>query len=194
MNIKIKHFQKKTPYSSSGKNKLLATLGLVASLGIAGCETTSVTSGVVAVPESSSSAEAPEGGVLVMPESSSSEEPPLAGEIQMPESSSSAEIILQPTEIPLSGDVLYTGESSSSIELIKLDPIDTDPPMSGIIAVPIETFSSMSSSSSEEPPLSGGVQVIDSSSSTDSPKAGIVEIPESSSSTNASLDDESLIL
>lgn len=186
MNIKIKHFQKKTPYSSSGKNKLLATLGLVASLGIAGCETTSVTSGVVAVPESSSSTEAPE--------SSSSEEPPLAGEIQMPESSSSAEIILQPTEIPLSGDVLYTGESSSSIEVIKLDPIDTDPPMSGIIAVPFESSSSMSSSSSEEPPLAGGVQIIDSSSSTDSPKAGIVEIPESSSSTNASLDDESDIL
>ena len=183
MNIKIKHFQKKTPYSSSGKNKLLATLGLVASLGIAGCETTSVTSGVVAVPESSSSAEAPEGGVLVMPESSSSEEPPLGGEIIMPESSSS-------TEVP---------ESSSSIKTpIPIGGVPVDPiqPLAGTIIefYPFESSSSVSSSSSEEPPLSGGVQIIDSSSSTDSPKAGIVEIPESSSSTNASLDDESLIL
>ncbi len=166
MNIKIKHFQKKTPYSSSGKNKLLATLGLVASLGIAGCETTSVTSGVVAVPESSSSAEAPEGGVLVMPESSSSTE--------VPESSSSIK-----TPIPIGG--------------VPVDPIQ---PLAGTIIefYPFESSSSVSSSSSEEPPLSGGVQIIDSSSSTDSPKAGIVEIPESSSSTNASLDDESLIL
>src|SRR5574344_1778962 len=146
MNIKIKHFQKKTSYSNSGKNKLLAALGLMASLGIAGCETTS-TSGDPVMPETLSSAEVP--------------------------------------------------ESSSSAELINLEPIHiyTDPPMSGIIEVyRFESSSSVSSSSSEEPPLAGGVQIIDSSSSTDSPKAGIVEIPESSSSTNASLDDESLIL
>src|SRR5574344_300344 len=125
MNIKIKNFQKKNPYSNSGKNKLLAALGLAASLGIAGCETTS-TSGDPVMPETLSSAE--------VPESSSSEEPPLAGEIQMP-------------------------ESSSSIELIKLEPIDiyTDSPMSGIIEVyRFESSSSVSSSSSEEPPLAGG--------------------------------------
>ena len=113
MNIKIKHFQKKNPYSNSGKNKLLAALGLAASLGIAGCETTS-TSGDPVMPETLSSAEVPESssstGLIEMPESSSSEEPPLAGEITLP-------------------------ESSSSIELIKFEPIDidTDPPMSGII-------------------------------------------------------------
>ena len=179
MNIKIKHFQKKNPYSNSGKNKLLATLGLVASLGIAGCETTSVTSGDPAMPESSSST-----GLIEMPESSSSvEEPPLGGEIQMPESSSS-------TEVP---------ESSSSIKTpIPIGGVPVDPiqPLAGTIieVYRFESSSSVSSSSSEEPPLAGGVQIIDSSSSTDSPKAGIVEIPESSSSTNASLDDESLIL
>ena len=168
MNIKIKNFQKNNPYSNSGKNKLLAALGLMASLGVSGCDITEQPlSGDPAMPESSSST-----GLIEMPESSSSEEPPLAGEITLP-------------------------ESSSSIELIKIEPIDidTDPPMSGIIEFyPFESSSSVSSSSSEEPPLSGGVQIIDSSSSTDSPKAGIVEIPESSSSTNASLDDESLIL
>src|SRR5574344_1610940 len=92
MNIKIKNFQKKNPYSNSGKNKVLAALGLAASLGIAGCETTS-TSGDPVMPETLSSAE--------VPESSSSEEPPLGGEIIMPESSSS-------TEVP---------ESSSSIDI-----------------------------------------------------------------------------
>lgn len=174
MNIKIKHFQKKNPYSNSGKNKLLAALGLAASLGIAGCETTS-TSGDPVMPETLSSAE--------VPESSSSEEPPLGGEIIMPESSSS-------TEVP---------ESSSSIKTpIPIGGVPVDPiqPLAGTIieVYRFESSSSVSSSSSEEPPLAGGVQIIDSSSSTDSPKAGIVEIPESSSSTNASLDDESLIL
>jgi hypothetical protein len=79
MNIKIKNFQKKIPYSNSGKNKLLAALGLAASLGIAGCETTSVTSGDPAMPESSSST-----GLIEMPESSSS--------VEEPESSSSIDI------------------------------------------------------------------------------------------------------
>lgn len=172
MNIKIKNFQKKNPYSNSGKNKLLAALGLAASLGIAGCETTS-TSGDPVMPETLSSAE--------VPESSSSEEPPLGGEIIMPESSSS-------TEVP---------ESSSSIKTpIPIGGVPVDPiqPLAGTIIYVKGSSSSVSSSSSEEPPLAGGVQIIDSSSSTDSPKAGIVEIPESSSSTNASLDDESLIL
>ena len=38
MNIKIKNFQKKNPYSNSGKNKLLAALGLMAFLGVSGCD------------------------------------------------------------------------------------------------------------------------------------------------------------
>ena len=139
MNIKIKHFQKKTPYSSSGKNKLLATLGLVASLGIAGCETTSVTSGVVAVPESSSSAEAPEGGVLVMPESSSSEEPPLAGGVQIIDSSSS-------TDSPKAG-VIEMPESSSSSD-VTVNPVDIGEPLGGTIQMPTPR-----SSSSTEAPL-----------------------------------------
>ena len=167
MNIKIKNFQKKNPYSNSGKNKLLAALGLMASLGVSGCDIT----------------EQPLSGDPAMPESSSSEEPPLGGEIIMPGSSSS-------TEVP---------ESSSSIKTpIPIGGVPVDPiqPLAGTIIefYPFESSSSVSSTSSEEPPLSGGVQIIDSSSSTDSPKAGIVEIPESSSSTNASLDDESLIL
>ena len=75
MNIKIKHFQKKTPYSSSGKNKLLATLGLVASLGITGCDITGEPlSGNPAMPESSSSTVVPLSGLIEMPESSSSED------------------------------------------------------------------------------------------------------------------------
>jgi len=167
MNIKIKHFQKKNPYSNSGKNKLLATLGLVASLGITGCDIT----------------EQPLSGDPAMPESSSSEEPPLAGEIQMPESSSS-------TEVPESSSSIKTPIPIGGV------PVDPIQPLAGTIieVYRFESSSSVSSSSSEEPPLSGGVQIIDSSSSTDSPKAGIVEMPESSSSTNASLDDESLIL
>lgn len=180
MNIKIKNFQKKNPYSNSGKNKLLAALGLMASLGVSGCDITGEPlAGDPAMPESSSST-----GLIEMPESSSSvEEPPLGGEIQMPESSSS-------TEVP---------ESSSSIKTpIPIGGVPVDPiqPLAGTIIVVyrFESSSSVSSSSSEEPPLAGGVQIIDSSSSTESPKAGIVEIPESSSSTNASLDDESLIL
>lgn len=167
MNIKIKNFQKKNPYSNSGKNKLLATLGLVASLGITGCDIT----------------EQPLSGDPAMPESSSSEEPPLAGEITLPESSSS-------TEAPESSSSIKTPIPIGGV------PVDPIQPLAGTIIefYPFESSSSVSSSSSEEPPLSGGVQIIDSSSSTDSPKAGIVEIPESSSSTNASLDDESLIL
>ena len=170
MNIKIKHFQKKKSYPNSGKNKLLAALGLAASLGIAGCDITGE----------------PLAGAPAMPESSSSEEPPLGGEIIMPESSSS-------TEVP-EGGLIEMPESSSSGDVITVD-ININPPLSGsIMVIDEESSSSVSSSSSEEPPLSGGVQIIDSSSSTDSPKAGIVEMPESSSSTNASLDDESLIL
>ena len=167
MNIKIKNFQKKNPYSNSGKNKLLATLGLVASLGITGCDIT----------------EQPLSGDPAMPESSSSEEPPLGGEIQMPESSSS-------TEVPESSSSIKTPIPIGGV------PVDPIQPLAGTIieVYRFESSSSVSSSSSEEPPLAGGVQIIDSSSSTDSPKAGIVEIPESSSSTNASLDDESLIL
>ncbi len=177
MNIKIKHFQKKKSYPNNGKNKLLAALGLMASLGVSGCDITEQPlSGDPAMPESSSST-----GLIEMPESSSSEEPPLAGEITLPESSSS-------TEVP---------ESSSSIKTpIPIGGVPVDPiqPLAGTIIYVKGSSSSVSSSSSEEPPLAGGVQIIDSSSSTDSPKAGIVEIPESSSSTNASLDDESLIL
>ena len=166
MNIKIKHFQKKNPYSNSGKNKLLAALGLAASLGIAGCDITGE----------------PLAGDPAMPESSSSEEPPLGGEIIMPESSSS-------TEVPESSSSIKTPIPIGGV------PVDPIQPLAGtIMVIDEESSSSVSSSSSEEPPLSGGVQIIDSSSSTDSPKAGIVEIPESSSSTNASLDDESLIL
>lgn len=165
MNIKIKHFQKKKSYPNNGKTKLLAALGLAASLGIAGCDITGE----------------PLAGAPAMPESSSSEEPPLGGEIIMPESSSS-------TEVPESSSSIKTPIPIGGV------PVDPIQPLAGTIIYVKESSSSTSSSSSEEPPLSGGVQIIDSSSSTDSPKAGIVEIPESSSSTNASLDDESLIL
>lgn len=166
MNIKIKHFQKKKSYPNNGKTKLLAALGLAASLGIAGCDITGE----------------PLAGAPAMPESSSSEEPPLGGEIIMPESSSS-------TEVPESSSSIKTPIPIGGV------PVDPIQPLAGtIMVIDEESSSSVSSSSSEEPPLSGGVQIIDSSSSTDSPKAGIVEIPESSSSTNASLDDESLIL
>src|SRR5574344_2843136 len=149
MNIKIKHFQKKTSYSNSGKNKLLAALGLMASLGIAGCEATS-TSGDPVMPETLSSAE--------VPESSSSEEPPLGGEIIMPESSSS-------TEVP---------ESSSSIKTpIPIGGVPVDPiqPLAGtIMVIDEESSSSISSSSSTE--------VIESSSSIDIPVVGIPAMPE----------------
>jgi len=139
MNIKIKHFQKKTPYSSSGKNKLLATLGLVASLGIAGCDITGE----------------PLSGNPAMPESSSSEEPPLGGEIIMPESSSS-------TEVPESSSSIKTPIPIGGV------PVDPIQPLAGTIieVYRFESSSSVSSSSSEEPPLAGGVQIIDSSSST----------------------------
>ena len=139
MNIKIKNFQKKNPYSNSGKNKLLATLGLVASLGITGCDIT----------------EQPLSGDPAMPESSSSEEPPLGGEIIMPESSSS-------TEVPESSSSIKTPIPIGGV------PVDPIQPLAGTIIefYPFESSSSVSSSSSEEPPLSGGVQIIDSSSST----------------------------
>jgi len=56
MNIKIKHFQKKKSYPNNGKTKLLAALGLAASLGIAGCDITGEPlAGAPAMPESSSS-------------------------------------------------------------------------------------------------------------------------------------------
>ncbi|HOG68071.1 MAG TPA: hypothetical protein PK366_01735, partial [Fibrobacteraceae bacterium] len=139
MNIKIKHFQKKNPYSNSGKNKLLATLGLVASLGITGCDIT----------------EQPLSGDPAMPESSSSEEPPLGGEIIMPESSSS-------TEVPESSSSIKTPIPIGGV------PVDPIQPLAGTIieVYRFESSSSVSSSSSEEPPLAGGVQIIDSSSST----------------------------
>jgi len=158
MNIKIKHFQKKNPYSNSGKNKLLATLGLVASLGITGCDIT----------------EQPLSGDPAMPESSSSEEPPLAGEITLPESSSSTEVpessssIKTPIPIggvpvdpiqPISGSIIYVKESSSStssssssdviIEIVQ--PL----PLSGVIQIEMPE----SSSSVETPIPMGGVPI-----------------------------------
>jgi hypothetical protein len=161
MNIKIKHFQKKTPYSSSGKNKLLAALGLMASLGVSGCGITEQPlSGDPAMPESSSST-----GLIEMPGSSSSEGPPLAGEITLPESSSS-------TEAPVGGVIAVPESSSSGDVIVKLDTIQ---PISGSIIYVKESSSSTSSSSSSDViieivqplPLSGVIQI---------------EMPESSSS------------
>jgi hypothetical protein len=134
MNIKIKHFQKKNPYSNSGKNKLLAALGLAASLGIAGCETTS-TSGDPVMPESSSST-----GLIEMPESSSSTE--------VPESSSSIKtpipiggVPVDPIQ-PLAGTIMVIDEessssisSSSSTEVIESSS-SIDIPVVGIPAMP----------------------------------------------------------
>ena len=122
MNIKIKNFQKKNPYSNSGKNKLLATLGLVASLGITGCDIT----------------EQPLSGDPAMPESSSSEEPPLGGEIIMPESSSS-------TEVPESSSSIKTPIPIGGV------PVDPIQPLAGtIMVIDEESSSSISSSSSTE--------------------------------------------
>ena len=124
MNIKIKHFQKKNPYSNSGKNKLLATLGLVASLGITGCDITEQPlSGDPAMPESSSSEEVPEssssiktpipiGGVPVDPIQ------PLAGTIMVIDEESSSSI-----------------SSSSSTEVIESSS-SIDIPVVGIPAMP----------------------------------------------------------
>jgi len=122
MNIKIKHFQKKNPYSNSGKNKLLAALGLMASLGVSGCDIT----------------EQPLSGDPAMPESSSSEEPPLGGEIQMPESSSS-------TEVPESSSSIKTPIPIGGV------PVDPIQPLAGtIMVIDEESSSSISSSSSTE--------------------------------------------
>ena len=156
MNIKIKNFQKKNPYSNSGKNKLLATLGLVASLGITGCDITEQPlSGDPAMPESSSST-----GLIEMPESSSSEEEPEAGVIAMPESSSSGDVIVKLDTIqPISGSIIYVKESSSStssssssdviIEIVQ--PL----PLSGVIQIEMPE----SSSSVETPIPMGGVPI-----------------------------------
>lgn len=145
MNIKIKNFQKKNPYSSSGKNKLLAALGLMASLGVSGCDIT----------------EQPLSGDPAMPESSSSEEPPLAGEITLPESSSSIELIkLEPIDIdtdpPMSGIIeVYRFESSSSVSSSSSE----EPPLSGGVQI-------IDSSSSTDSPKAGIVEIPESSSST----------------------------
>jgi hypothetical protein len=156
MNIKIKNFQKKNPYSNSGKNKLLAALGLMASLGVSGCDITEQPlSGDPAMPESSSST-----GLIEMPESSSSEEEPEAGVIAMPESSSSGDVIVKLDTIqPISGSIIYVKESSSStssssssdviIEIVQ--PL----PLSGVIQIEMPE----SSSSVETPIPMGGVPI-----------------------------------
>ncbi len=144
MNIKIKHFQKKTPYSSSGKNKLLAALGLMASLGVSGCDIT----------------EQPLSGDPAMPESSSSEEEPEAGVIAMPESSSSSDVIVKLDTIqPISGSIIYVKESSSSTSsssssdvIIEIVP---PLPLSGVIQIEMPE----SSSSVETPIPMGGVPI-----------------------------------
>ena len=156
MNIKIKNFQKKNPYSNSGKNKLLAALGLMASLGVSGCDITEEPlSGDPAMPESSSST-----GLIEMPESSSSEEEPEAGVIAMPESSSSGDVIVKLDTIqPISGSIIYVKESSSStssssssdviIEIVQ--PL----PLSGVIQIEMPE----SSSSVETSIPMGGVPI-----------------------------------
>jgi hypothetical protein len=122
MNIKIKHFQKKKSYPNNGKTKLLAALGLAASLGIAGCDITGE----------------PLAGAPAMPESSSSEEPPLGGEIIMPESSSS-------TEVPESSSSIKTPIPIGGV------PVDPIQPLAGtIMVIDEESSSSISSSSSTE--------------------------------------------
>ena len=156
MNIKIKHFQKKNPYSNSGKNKLLAALGLMASLGVSGCDITEEPlSGDPAMPESSSST-----GLIEMPESSSSEEEPEAGVIAMPESSSSGDVIVKLDTIqPISGSIIYVKESSSSTSsssssdvIIEIVP---PLPLSGVIQIEMPE----SSSSVETPIPMGGVPI-----------------------------------
>ncbi len=161
MNIKIKHFQKKNPYSNSGKNKLLATLGLVASLGITGCDITEQPlSGDPAMPESSSSEEPPLAGEITLPESSSSTEVPEGGVIAMPESSSSGDVIVKLDTIqPISGSIIYVKESSSSTSsssssdvIIEIVP---PLPLSGVIQIEMPE----SSSSVETPIPMGGVPI-----------------------------------
>ena len=156
MNIKIKNFQKKNPYSNSGKNKLLAALGLMASLGVSGCDITEQPlSGDPAMPESSSST-----GLIEMPESSSSEEEPEAGVIAMPESSSSGDVIVKLDTIqPISGSIIYVKESSSSTSsssssdvIIEIVP---PLPLSGVIQIEMPE----SSSSVETPIPMGGVPI-----------------------------------
>ena len=156
MNIKIKNFQKKNPYSNSGKNKLLAALGLMASLGVSGCDITEEPlSGDPAMPESSSST-----GLIEMPESSSSEEEPEAGVIAMPESSSSGDVIVKLDTIqPISGSIIYVKESSSSTSsssssdvIIEIVP---PLPLSGVIQIEMPE----SSSSVETPIPMGGVPI-----------------------------------
>ena len=122
MNIKIKHFQKKKSYPNNGKTKLLAALGLAASLGIAGCD----------IPGE------PLAGAPAMPESSSSEEPQLGGEIIMHESSSS-------TEVPESASSIKTPIPIGGV------PVDPIQPLAGtIMVIDEESSSSISSSSSTE--------------------------------------------
>jgi len=156
MNIKIKHFQKNNPYSNSGKNKLLAALGLMASLGVSGCDITEQPlSGDPAMPESSSST-----GLIEMPESSSSVEEPEAGVIAMPESSSSGDVIVKLDTIqPISGSIIYVKESSSSTSsssssdvIIEIVP---PLPLSGVIQIEMPE----SSSSVETPIPMGGVPI-----------------------------------
>ena len=150
MNIKIKHFQKKKSYPNNGKTKLLAALGLAASLGITGCDIT----------------EQPLSGDPAMPESSSSEEPPLGGEIQMPESSSSIELIkLEPIDIytdpPMSGIIeVYSFESSTSVSSSSVSSSSSEePPLAGGVQI-------IDSSSSTDSPKAGIVEIPESSSST----------------------------
>ena len=139
MNIKIKHFQKKNPYSNSGKNKLLAALGLAASLGIAGCDITGEPlAGAPAMPESSSSTEVPES-------SSSIKTPiPIGG------------VPVDPIQ-PLAGTIIefYPFESSSSVSSSSSE----EPPLAGGVQI-------IDSSSSTDSPKAGIVEIPESSSST----------------------------